>query len=452
MKEGRAGSVVKWIVWLALAAGVAYGGWWYWNKPKNTGPLYRTAIVTRGDITQAVTATGQLNPVANVQVGSQISGMIKQLYVDYNASVTQGQVVAELDPATYLAAMHQAEGDLTNSLAVLELAQVEAKRAETLRAEKLIAESDYDKSIAELHQAQAQTQMRAAQVERARVDLSRCTIYAPTNGTVISRNVDSGQTVAASLQAPTLFVIANDLRKMQIDAMVSEADIGGVEERQPVTFSVDAFPTRTFHGEVIQIRNAPTTNQNVVTYDTVVAVNNNDMKLKPGMTANVSIILADHPDVLKIPNSALRFRPADAAPASPGRGSRGGGGGGEGGGTGPGGSGGGGERRGGRGNGPRGEGMGSRGGSPDGAGQRQHREDRAMVRTIYTLSSTNSVPGQPEPKPEPRQVKLGISDGVYSEVLEGVKEGDIIVVGSNAIETPQRQSGPANPLGGGRRF
>ena len=204
----------------------------------------------------------------SVQVGSQVSGIIQNLYADFNTIVTQGMVVAKLDPATYLSAVHQGEGELANAKAALDLTKIEAKRAEELKNEKLIASADYDKAMADFHQAEAQVMIRDASLERAKVDLSRCTIYAPTNGIVISRQVDVGQTVAASFSAPVLFVIANDLRRMQIDAMVSEADVGGVETNLDVRFTVDAFPNRTFTGKVVQIRNAPTTNQNVVTYDT----------------------------------------------------------------------------------------------------------------------------------------------------------------------------------------
>jgi HlyD family secretion protein len=419
---------VKWIVIVVLAGAAAWGGWWYWKKPREQAPDYRTATISRGDIIQAVTASGQLNPVLNVQVGSQISGMIQKLYVDFNSIVTQGQVIAELDAATYRANLLQAEGDLANAKSVLELAQIEAKRAAELVESKLIPQADQDKALAQLHQAEAQVKIREAMLERSRVDLNRCTILAPTNGIVISRNVDVGQTVAASLSAPTLFVIANDLRRMQIDAMVSEADIGNVEEGQTVNFSVDAFPSRDFHGEVIQIRNSPATNQNVVTYDTVVAVENRDQKLKPGMTANVSIITAQQENVLKLPNAALRFRPAEAveAPGSSSRPSRGGGGGGEG------------DRmQSGRG-----------GGSREGGSGGRRRPDRVPTRTVYVLSSTNTAA-----KPEARQVRVGISDGVFSEVTEGLNEGDIVVIGTNTLEPsgPGAPGGPANPFGGGRR-
>ena len=299
---------MKWTIVIVAAGAVIAGGVWYFNGDHSDAPQYQTVLVTRGDLTQMVTATGTLNPITNVTVGSQISGIIQTLYADWNSPVKANQVVAQLDPATYKAAMAQAEGDLANSKANLELNEAQAKRSSDLFTNNLISGSDYDTAIANLHQAQAMVQIKEAALDNAKVNLERCTIYSPVDGTVISRNVDVGQTVAASLSAPTLFIIANDLTQMQIDANVSEADIGSVEEGQSVAFTVDAFPDRKFSGRVMQIRNSPTTVQNVVTYDTVIEVSNPDLKLRPGMTANASIITAQRSGVLKIPNAALRFR------------------------------------------------------------------------------------------------------------------------------------------------
>ncbi|MEI2727013.1 MAG: efflux RND transporter periplasmic adaptor subunit [Verrucomicrobiota bacterium] len=249
----------------------------------------------------------------NVQVGSQISGIILKLFADFNSQVKSNQILAQLDPATYKANVNSAEAELASSQASLELAQINARRAEDLVQSKLIPQSEYDQAIATLHQAEAQVKIRASSVQRAQVDLGRCTIYAPVDGTVISRNVDVGQTVAASMNAPVLFQVASDLTKMQIDANVAEADVGGVEVGQEVEFTVDAFPERTFRGQVTQVRNSPLTVQNVVTYITVIEVNNADLKLKPGMTANVSIIVQRRENVLRVANGALRFRPPEAA-------------------------------------------------------------------------------------------------------------------------------------------
>ena len=300
----------KWIMVLVVL-GAAVGGVMYFKNDHTEAPQYQTAPVTRGDLTQVVTASGQLNPVLNVQVGSQISGNIAKLFADYNSLVKSNQVVAQLDPAIFQAAVHQAEGDLANAKAALELQQVETKRSKALFDNKLISDSDYDTAVASLHQAEAQVKMKQAALERAQLDLDHCTIYAPVDGIVISRNVDVGQTVAASMNAPVLFQIANDLSNMQIDANVSEADVGTVEEGQNVNFTVDAYPNRTFIGRVVQIRNSASNVQNVVTYDTVIGVTNADFKLKPGMTATVSIITAQRTNVLKIPNAALRFKPPE---------------------------------------------------------------------------------------------------------------------------------------------
>src|SRR2546423_1751024 len=274
---------------------------------------YQIATVTRGPITQAVTATGTLNPVVNVQVGSQVSGNVSKLFADFNSQVKAGHVVAQIDPALFQATVTQAEGDLASAQAALELAKLNATRTEELFAKKTSSKADLDQAVANLHQAEANVKIKQGALDKAKADLDHCTITSPIDGVVISRSVDVGQTVAASLQAPVIFQIANDLTKMQIDANVAEADVGVLEVGQDVDFTVDAFPTRTFHGKVVQVRNAPITVQNVVTYDTVIGVSNPELKLKPGMTANVSVVIAHKDNVVQIKNAALRYRPADAA-------------------------------------------------------------------------------------------------------------------------------------------
>src|SRR5437588_6238680 len=276
---------------------------------------FQTAPVTRGPLTQVVTATGTLNPVVNVQVGSQVSGNIAKLFADFNSQVKAGQVVAQIDPALFQATVTQAEGDLASAHSALELAKINATRTQDLFARKTSSQADLDQAMANLHQAEANVKIKQGALDKAKADLDHCTITSPIDGIVISRNVDVGQTVAASLQAPIIFQIANDLTKMQIDSNVAEADVGVLQVGQDVDFTVDAFPMRTFHGKVVQVRNAPITVQNVVTYDTVIGVSNPDLKLKPGMTANVSIIIAQKDNVLQIKNAALRYRPAEAAPA-----------------------------------------------------------------------------------------------------------------------------------------
>src|ERR1043166_6975804 len=277
---------------------------------------YQTTAISRGPITQAVTATGTLNPVVNVQVGSQVSGNIAKLFADFNSQVKAGQVVAQIDPALFQATVTQAEGDLANAQAALELAKVNAARTQELFSKKNSSQADLDQAMANLHQAEANVKIKQGALDKAKADLDHCAIMSPIDGVVISRNVDVGQTVAASLQAPVIFTIANDLTKMQIDSNVAEADVGVLEVGQDVDFTVDAFPMRTFHGKVVQVRNAPITVQNVVTYDTVIGVSNPDLKLKPGMTANVSIIAARKDNVLQIKNAALRYHTAGAGPAS----------------------------------------------------------------------------------------------------------------------------------------
>jgi HlyD family secretion protein len=287
---------------------------------------YRTEKVTRGDIEATVTATGTVNAVTTVLVGTQVSGTIKRIYVDFNSHVKKGQLIALIDPATFEAQVEQQKANLYAARANLEKAEatvVDTKRTMTrnkeLLAKGLIAQSDFDTSQTNYETAAAQVSASKAAVAQAEASLKNAQtnlgytrIVSPVDGVVVSRNVDVGQTVAASFQTPTLFTIAQDLTKMQIDTSVAEADIGRVKVDQEVDFTVDAYPDITFKGKVWQIRIAPITVQNVVTYDVVVLVGNRDLKLMPGMTANVSIIVAEEKGVLTIPNAAIRFRPAES--------------------------------------------------------------------------------------------------------------------------------------------
>jgi HlyD family secretion protein len=372
---------------------------------------YQTTVVTRGPITQAVTATGTLNPVVNVQVGSQVSGNISKLFADFNSQVKAGQVVAQIDPALFQAAVTQAEGDVASAEAALELTKLNATRTRDLFAKKTSSKADLDQAVANLHQAEANVKIKQGALDKAKADLDHCTITSPIDGTVISRNVDVGQTVAASLQAPVIFQIANDLTKMQIDSNVAEADVGVLEVGQDVDFTVDAFPTRTFHGKVVQVRNAPITVQNVVTYDTVIGVDNPDLKLKPGMTANVSIVVAQKDNVLQIKNAALRYHPVEVAAGEMGL--------------------------------PRSTSSGSAARPSSSMRRGPGRESHSSERTVYALSGS---------RPRPVQIKTGISDGVVTEVIEGLKEGDRVVTGELA-STSGAASPAANPFSGGaRRF
>jgi HlyD family secretion protein len=395
----------RFVPWLAVLVGLLLIASVIRQCRSQGTPNYQTATITRGPITQAVTATGTLNPVVNVQVGSQVSGNIAKLFVDFNSQVKAGQVVAEIDPALFQATVTQAEGDLASAQAALELAKVNATRTQELFARKTSSQADLDQATANLHQSEANVKIKQGALDKARADLEHCTITSPIDGIVISRNVDVGQTVAASLQAPVIFAIANDLTKMQIDANVAEADVGVVKIDQKVDFTVDAFPMQTFHGQVVQVRNAPITVQNVVTYDTVIGVSNPELKLKPGMTANVSIIVAHKDDVLQIKNAALRYRPPDATPADTRRMST------------------------------------SRTVRP-GSG-RSGAPHEGAERTVYVLPSGAG-------RPQPRQIKTGISDAVVTEVIEGLKEGDRVVTGE-LTSTTAAPSPPANPFSGGRR-
>src|SRR6266496_2171378 len=303
----------KWLFLLLVLGGGLAGWWWYAKRPANSAPDYKTATVSKGDITQVVTANGQLSAVKNVSVGSQVSGIITEIKVDFNSRVTNHQVIAQIDPSTYQQNITQSEAELAGAKAGLELAELNMRRARALRTNDLISAAEYDKTLVELHQAEATVRLREAALRKSQVDLERTTIYSPIDGIVVSRVVGEGQTVAASFNAPTLFSIANDLRNMRIEAMVSEADVGGVQEGQRVNFGVDAFPGRQFRGEVTQVRFAPVTNQNVVNYTAVVEVDNTDLKLRPGMTANATIITAQRTNILYVPNAALRFRAPDNA-------------------------------------------------------------------------------------------------------------------------------------------
>ena len=275
---------------------------------------YRTEAVTRGDMGAAVTATGTVNPVTTVLVGTQVSGTIKSLFADFNSRVKKGQIIAQIDPAFFETQLAQSQANADHAQAALRDAERLLNQNKTLYARNLVAKNDYDAAVTNYDSAKAQLAQAKAALQAAATNLNYTRIYSPVDGIVISRNVDVGQTVAASFQTPTLFTIAQDLTKMQIDTNVAESDIGRVSMDQDVEFTVDAYPDTTFKGKVWQKRQAPITVQNVVTYDVVVQVQNRDFKLMPGMTANVSIIVASKTDVLRIPNAALRFRPAERAP------------------------------------------------------------------------------------------------------------------------------------------
>jgi HlyD family secretion protein len=320
------------IVLLVVILAAAAGAYAYWGRgAESGGPAYITAAVERGPITAVVTATGIVTPVTTVKVGTYVSGPILALDVDFNSAVRKGQRVAKIDPAPFQVRVLRAEANVANararvekSKADLELKRVTLQRTRELRARDIASENDLDTASSNYDQARAQlalddagVQQAEAELREARINLAYTDITSPVDGVVVSRSVDVGQTVAASFQTPTLFEIAEDLAKMQVGASVSESDIGGVREGQTATFNVDAFPGRTFSGQVVQVRNAPINVQNVVTYDVIVNVENRDLALKPGMTATVTITIATRDDALRIPLRALSFDPARAAASGP---------------------------------------------------------------------------------------------------------------------------------------
>ncbi len=337
-------------------------------KPSGAGVNhYETTAVARGDLVQHATASGTLSAVVSVDVGSQVSGKISALNVDFNSLVKKGQLVAEIDPTVYDAARRQAEGELASAKADVTLKRQNLERKKILVPLKAASQLDLDQATAELAQAEATVTIREAALESAQANLGYCKITAPVDGVVISRKVDLGQTVNAAMNTPVLFTVAQDITKMNISAAVSEADIGQVRVGQSVDFTVDAFPDEVFHGTVMQVRKSPTTTQNVVTYETIISVENPEQKLFPGMTADVSILVSERKDALKIPNTALRYSPPDGA-------------------------------------------------TYDGTPPKLDRSQRLIYST-----STDGV------KLKPVIIKTGITDGTDTEVTEGLKAGEAVV-------------------------
>ena len=397
----------------------AVGAWRMKSRAKPTTQM-ETARLERGRIVAKVTASGTLSAIVTVQVGSQVSGRIAELHADFNTRVKKGELIAKIDPQLFQATVEQqranlvaAQGNLAKASAQAVDARRQADRALALAAKKLIAQADADTAVsnaealmAGVQAAEGQVAQARAALSQARVNLAYTNILSPTSGTVISRNVDVGQTVAASLQAPTIFVIAEDLAKMQVDTSVAEADVGRLRDGMPATFTVDAYPSEVFKGKVRQIRNSPTTVQNVVTYDAVIDVANPELKLKPGMTANVTFIYAEKEDTLKVTNAALRFKPPPGFGQAEGAAA----------GSGPGGQG----RA-------RGEGGAGGQGRPDGAREAPDR------RTLWVLQ---------DGKPSPVRVRTGISDGSTTEIVEGPVEAGTVVV----TDAPAPPSGFAQAM------
>jgi len=427
-------------------------------RGKESEPKYRTARVDTGSITQTVTATGTLSAVTTVKVGSVVSGNVAALHADFNKQVKKGELLAELDPAPFQAKVEQSQAALQKSEVDLRNSEIGLRRQTALRNEGLAPQADFDQAQANYDGAKASVAQARATLEQAQTDLRNSKITAPIDGVVVDRQYDLGQSVAASFQAPTIFTIAQDLTKMQVSADVSESDIGMCKVGQPVRFTVDAYPDQTFRGKIAQIRLNATVNQNVVTYPVIIEVNNEDLALRPSMTANVSIDVATVRDVLRVPNAALRFRPetdgskpaptpeAVAAQAPPGQATASGPGAAPGGGSSPG--------QGGR---HGGAGSQAAGGPMAGAARQFDRTGGGAKRkpgqTVYT------VPGpEAEAAPKPVEIRPGITDGRYTQVAAGdLKAGDTVIVGlvtAKADATAGRPPGApgGGPAGGGRRF
>jgi HlyD family secretion protein len=394
---------------LALVSIVIIGSGiiFYWNFYHDTPVQYRTQVVQKGDVSQTVSANGTINPVTLVSVGTQVSGTVKKLYVDFNSKVHKGEILLELDDALLAAQLKQSEANVQSAQATLELATANEKRTRDLFALEYVAQQDLDTAVQAKKSAQAQLESARAQRDKDRANLAYSVIRSPVSGVVVDREVDVGQTVAASLQTPTLFKIAQDLSKMQIDSNFAEADIGGIRVGQTVRFTVDAFADRHFKGEVKQIRLNPTNVSNVVTYDVVVNVNNPEQILLPGMTAYVNIAVAERKDVLLVPNAALRYKPAESElqklPADTGT-------------T------------------PNPEGNAQKnGGSRPGRSQGGKSKRDTFSGKVYVLKNG---------KLKPVNVTLGITDNRNTEVVGGeLKEGEQIVTGEEQTADKSTNSG-----------
>ena len=388
---------MMWVM-AVLAIGMVIGGYVFFNGERKTPVRYRTAVVERGPVVSVVSATGTINPVVSVQVGTQVSGMVKSLHADFNSRVKAGDTVAVIDPEPFKVRREQAASNLEmarSNVARARADQAQRKRehdrVQSLLPQQFVSQNDvdvaatnYESAGAQLRVAEAQVKQAEAALNAAELDLKYTVIRSPVDGIVVARNVEVGQTVAASFATPNLFLIALDLTKMQVDTNVSESDIGGMTEGKEATFTVDAYPGMPFSGTIRQVRLAPINIQNVVTYNVVVGVDNKDLRLKPGMTANVSIVVAQKDQALKVPNAALRFIPPKGE----------------------------GDRSGAPGQtGPRG------GGPPPGA-----RSGASVKRTIWKLAENGEL--------APVSVETGISDGVATEILSSaLSQGDVVVTG-----------------------
>ncbi|MCP9446276.1 MAG: efflux RND transporter periplasmic adaptor subunit [Nitrospira sp.] len=411
------------MIFTVVAVGLAVGGYVLFSGDGKEPVRYRTAKIERGAVVSVVSATGTINPVVSVQVGTQVSGMIKSLHADFNTRVKAGQTVAVIDSEPFKARREQAASNLEMARAALAKARTdlaqrkrELERLKPLMAEQFVSQNDVDLAMTNYESAEAQVRVAEAQVRQAEaalnaadLDLKYTIIRSPVDGIVVARNVEVGQTVAASFSTPNLFLIALDLTQMQVDTNVSESDIGGIVEGMEAMFTVDAYPGVQFHGVIRQVRLAPINVQNVVTYNVVVGVDNRDLRLKPGMTANVSIVVAKKNDVLKVPNAALRFSPPQKD-------------------------------------------------RPERRGKDEQRVKAGERGNGEVLISEQGGPAKRiwrlaiDDEPELLLIRTGISDGAWTEVLDGdVKEGDSVIVGLESSRSERRSSELPPGFGGGRR-
>jgi HlyD family secretion protein len=415
---------MKKVIWIGLAVAAGVGAFFVVGGRKKAEAKYRTAKVDRGNVTQTVTATGTLSAVITVKVGSVVSGIVAALHADFNKQVKKGEVLAELDPVPFQARVAQSQATVEKAKVDVRNSEIALRRQKALQEQGLAAQADLDQAQANYDSAVATVAQAKASLEQAETDLKNSKIVAPIDGVVVDRQYDVGQSVAASFQAPTLFTIAQDLTKMQVSADVSESDIGMCKVGQPVRFTVDAYPDQTFRGTISQIRLNATVNQNVVTYPVMIEVPNPELALRPNMTANVTIDVAIVKDVLRVPNSALRFRPEEKDTGST-----------------P-------EDRAARSTADKG---------PAGAAQQLDRttggKPKKAGQTVYTISPDGSG------EPKPAEIRPGITDGRFTQVVsEELKVGDTVVVGLVTAKADAAGAGPggARPGGagapGGRRF
>ena len=379
---------MKKIVTIIIAIAVIVGAFFFFRSGDKKVTTYETVELKKGSINNTVTATGTIEPITKVDVGTQVSGTISHIYVDYNSVVTKGQLLAELDRKLLEAELKSEMANLKSSKSEFEYQDKNFKRLHQLHEKNLISETEYEEALYQYEKAQQAYEKAQATLVKAQSNLDYATIYSPIDGVVLSREVEEGQTVAASFETPTMFTIANDLRKMQVIADVDEADIGQVLEGQRVTFTVDAFPDDTFEGDVTQVRLNPTTESNVVTYEVVIDAPNPELKLKPGLTANITVYTMEKNDILLAPLKAFRFTPK-TAPENP---------------------------------------------------QTTQAPQAGKGEKVVWLQTAEGI--------VPKVIKVGGSDGIYTEVKEGIQEGSRLIVGvqRNKKIVPQGGNEESNPF------